>query len=453
LTEPVQTVIRLPTQRELIQDKYSACDMACRLNDHAHDLAKDGKINASVVALRRAHALEPDHPIVLSCLGAVLFDSCEYTEAETHLRRSISIEPEYAPAHGNLGAVLGAQGKYPEAKASYRRSIQIEPDYSDARWNFAMCLLDSGDWTEAWPYYEARKERGGKRLYPQLPYPEWKGEDLNGKTLYVQGEQGVGDRTLFSRYLVWVKDSYPACRILFMHNAEDLPNISNFMWGYRDIIEFIPNAVPWPEADYGIYLMSLPALHGTTPDNIYPEPGLILKNAMRHKESVTLPGVDKTMLKVGITWTGNPLMKRNGERSIPLDQMLTLATLPNVVLYGLQMGTPDIRRLGADQLICDLSPDIKPLGFTGTAATMLNLDLVITCCTATAHVAGALGVPCWTLLCANAYWLWLRERSDSVWYPNTRLFRQKTMGDWSPVIDEVKSELERYSVESVRKAA
>jgi len=446
-------VTRILTQREVIQDKYVVCDMAARLNNHAHELSGQGKITASLVASRRALALEPDHPVILACHGGILFDCYEYVEAEGHLRKSISIEPDYAPAHANLATILNAQGRFDEAKTSFRRSLEIEPDYTDARWNFAMCLLDNGEWSKAWSHYEARKERGGVRLYPHLPYPQWRGENLNGKTLHVQGEQGVGDRTLFSRYLVWIKQLYPETKINFMFNAEDLPNIANFMWGYRETVNFLPNGIPWPEADYGIYLMSLPELHGTMPDNIYPEPNVILNNALRHKKSVSLPGVDEGMLKIGIAWTGNPQMKRNNERSIPLELMLQLATIPNVVLYGLQIGTSDINRLGAHQLICDLTNDIKPYGFTGTAAVMLNLDLVITCCTATAHVAGALGVPCWTLLCANPYWLWLRGRTDSVWYQNTRLFRQKTMGDWSPVIEEVKSELARYSVEDRRKSA
>jgi hypothetical protein len=103
-----------------------------------------------------------------------------------------------------------------------------------------MCLLDSGDWTTAWsPFYEARVSRGGKRLYPELPYREWKGEDLNGKTLHVQGEQGIGDRILFSRYLTWVKDLYPDCKIHFQLNADDLANVS-ISFGLSSIVEFIP---------------------------------------------------------------------------------------------------------------------------------------------------------------------------------------------------------------------
>lgn len=451
------TTIKIPTQRELVQERHPAPDMACRLNDHAHGLANTGKVAAAVTALRRAHAIAPDHPIILSCLGAVLFDAGRYTEGETLLRRAISIEPDYAPSFGNLGSTLGALKRYDEAKAMFLRAISIEPDYTDARWNYAMNRLDCGDWREAWPYYEARKARGGTKLYPVLPYPEWKGENLNGKTLYIQGEQGVGDRILFSRYIGWIASEYPGCKILLMLNAEDLPNFTNFMWGFRDVVEFVPNGIPWPEdVDFGIYLMSIPGVHGSTPDFIAEDPGLIMKHSMLHKNSVAIPTANGTELRVGLIWRGNPSMKRNYERSIPLELLLPLAENPDVVLYGLQFGNHrDIERLGADQLICDLTGDVGSLGFSGTAAAMLNLDLVITSCTSTAHVAGALGVPCWTLLCNNPYWIWLRDRADSVWYPNTRLFRQPSPGDWASVISEVKEELAKVAREhsSQQKAA
>jgi len=434
--------IRLPNKRELIQEKHSAPEAACKLNDHGHYLSKQGHIAAAVVALRRAVAMAPDHPVILTGLGGLLFDAGLYAEAEAALRKAVAIESEYAPGFGNLGSVLGAQGRYQEAHRAFRQALEIEPGFTDARWNFAMCLLDSGHWTEAWPYYEARKVRGGERFYPKYPYPEWRGEDLNGKTLHVQGEQGVGDRILFSRYLSWVKKEFPQARIRFQCEAEDLPNINNLIYAYRDFVEFIPNGVPWPQdSDYGIFLMSLPGLHGTTPDNVVPDDRVIARQAIRHKNSVSIKATDEKMLKVGITWTGSPGMIRNGERSIPLEQMLQLAEIPNVVLYSLQFGAPDIARLGAGQLVCDLTQQIRPMGFGGTAACIYNLDLIITCCTSLAHLAGALNAPCWTLLCANPYWLWLRDRADNVWYPNTQLFRQTRQNDWLPVIAEVKETL------------
>lgn len=435
--------IRLQTLREAVQERHVAPVPAGSLNDYAHDQGKRGNTAAGLVAMRRALAIAPDHPIILSGMGSLLYDAGLFDEARGCLMHGLLIEPEYAPLWGNLGSVLGSLGLFTEAKRAFEKALALEPDFVDARWNYAITMLDAGEWTpETWANYEVRKIRGGGKLFPTMPFPLWTGnEDLNGKTILVMGEQGAGDRILFSRYLGWLKERYPTCQILCMNESRELPDMGNFMWAYRDIVEMIPTGIPWPHADYGVSLMSLPGIHGTTPDNVYPDPGYLRKNAIRHKNSVALPVVDDTMLKVGICWTGNPIMKRNGDRSIPFEKLLCLAELPNVVLFGLQYGTEEIAKAGADQLVCDLTPDIAPLGFTGTAAIMLNLDLVITNCTSVAHVAGVLDVPCWTMLCTNPYWLWLRDRTDSVWYPNTKLYRQQTPNDWAPVLAKVKADL------------
>ena len=146
-------------------------------------------------------------------------------------------------------------------------------------------------------------------------------------------------------------------------------------------------------------------------------------------------------LKVGISWAGNPAMTRNSERSMWPEIMFELEADPLVQLYSLQFGDNGLQRLDAGQIIVDCASDIGNRGLLGTAVVMLNLDLIITVCTANAHLAGALGVPCWTLLHYVPYWLWLRGRDDTVWYPNMRLFRQCTPGDWRGVIERVKREL------------
>lgn len=440
------TSTRPLTKREEVQENHPAPEQACQLSDYASKVAKEGKLDAALTAIRRALALAPDHPILLSHLGAFLWDVGQYDEAEAALQKSVSIEPNYAPALGNLGSVLGAKQKFDAAISTYKRALEIEPDFVDAQWNCAMMLLDAGRWSEAWPYYESRKERGNKQMYPTLPYPMWKGENLNGKTLWVQSEQGVGDRTLFARYLHWVKKEFPDCRILYQMNATDLPDMSNFMWGFRKIVEFVPNGVPWAEdVDYGTYLMSLPGLHGTTPTHIPAEPGFILEQALRHKKSVNLPKPNMRSLRVGIVWSGSPIMKRNLERSVPFEVMLRFMENPNITLYSLQFDNSDLYDFGAAGLIPDLAREIRPLGFSGTAAALLNFDLVITACTATAHIAGVLGVPTWVLLCANPYWVWLRGRADSVWYPSAKLFRQRSMYDWGPVFEDVREELAKLA--------
>src|SRR6187397_2632788 len=106
-----ETTIRLPNKRELLHEKHAAPDTACRLNDHGHELAKNGNSAAALVAFRRSVALAPENPLILSGLSAILFDSGNYAEGEAVVRKAIAIEQEYAPSWGNLGAVLNAQGK------------------------------------------------------------------------------------------------------------------------------------------------------------------------------------------------------------------------------------------------------------------------------------------------------------------------------------------------------
>jgi ADP-heptose:LPS heptosyltransferase len=86
--------------------------------------------------------------------------------------------------------------------------------------------------------------------------------------------------------------------------------------------------------------------------------------------------------------------------------------------------------------------------FIDTAAVMDNLDLIISCDTSIAHLAGALARPVWVALKYLADWRWLLDRSDSPWYPTMRLFRQSAPGDWRPVFREITAELSNLVAES-----
>ncbi len=123
--------------------------------------------------------------------------------------------------------------------------------------------------------------------------------------------------------------------------------------------------------------------------------------------------------------------------------MLSLAENPRVRLYSVQCGPGrgDIDRHQAGAIITDLGADLERQGWIGTAVALREFDLVITVCTSVAHLAGALGVRCWLLLCQEPYWVWLRSGERTAWYPSMRLFRQERFGDWSGVIADVRREL------------
>jgi hypothetical protein len=134
-------------------------------------------------------------------------------------------------------------------------------------------------------------------------------------------------------------------------------------------------------------------------------------------------------------------------RSLSLEAFAPLAAVDGLALYSLQKGPPaaqlaELQARGwAGPGIVDLTAELNDLA--DTAALVANLDLVITCDTAVAHLAGGLGKPVWILNRFDACWRWLEHRRDSAWYPTARLFRQPAPGDWASVIAEVVGELDR----------
>ena len=413
------------------------------LNNLAVTLKRDRFYHAACVAMRRAVALCPDSGFLWNGLGSVLWNIGRYEEAYAALRRSLQLIGDEPGVMMNMGMLLSSLGRKDEALDYLRRTVERLPDDKHARWSYALGLLDHGHWGQGFREYDCRIEYRGPQFYPPMPYPKWNGESLDGKVLYVQAEQGVGDRLLFSRYLAWICDTWPTCKIKALMSSHDQVNLESILHGFTEVypIEFLHHGIPWPKADYGCFLMSIAAIHGTTTEKVPADPGLIRARCMKEKDAVNLPEPLVPAIKVGVCWSGNPVMDRNHERSIPAELMLELEADPLVQLYSLQFGDDGLRRLNAGGLICDVASEVGARGLLGTACAMLNLDLVITCCTANAHLAGVLGVPAWVLLCYDPYWTWLRGRDDSVWYDSVRLFRQRAPGDWRELIDRVKHEL------------
>jgi ADP-heptose:LPS heptosyltransferase len=142
---------------------------------------------------------------------------------------------------------------------------------------------------------------------------------------------------------------------------------------------------------------------------------------------------------VGIAWSGNPNHINDSNRSMREADLARLGAAKNVTFYSLQKDKPVLRELKARDFAGDLHD------FADTAALVENLDLVISVDTAVAHVAGALGKPVWVLLPHVPDWRWLLDRPDSPWYPGVmRLFRQRAIGEWKTVVEEVAAALGQF---------
>jgi hypothetical protein len=204
--------------------------------------------------------------------------------------------------------------------------------------------------------------------------------------------------------------------------------------------EVVAAGAPLPDFDCHAPLMSLPRLLGSTLATVPAEvPYLSADAGLVERWRRELSGVNAC--KVGIVWKGNPDNGADYRRSFKLTSLAPLAVVPGVELFSLQKGA------GAEELadvvgefrVTDLASrlDLRGGAFTGTAAVMCVLDLVIACDTACAHLAGALGRPVWVPLSYAADYRWLLGREDSPWYPTLRLFRQRELGNWAELFERV----------------
>jgi hypothetical protein len=201
----------------------------------------------------------------------------------------------------------------------------------------------------------------------------------------------------------------------------------------------IAHSMPWlelssgpqPPSDTQSTLLSLPHLLGTTLDTI-PAPVPYIHappQAIARLGTVIGQG---TELKVGLVWAGNPNHQLDHHRSLSLAALAPILAVEDVRFFSLQIGTASG---GVLPDVTDLAPELTD--FAQTAGAIANLDLVISVDTSVAHLAGAMGKPVWIMLPFVPDWRWLLDREDSPWYPTARLFRQKTRGDWRPVVREI----------------
>jgi len=365
--------------------------------------------------------------------GALLRKSHDFDTAELVYRKGLTIDPGAGGSYYNLANLYKEVGDLDRAIEAYRRGLRINPEGASIHWNLSLTYLGAGRLREGFEEYEWRWRYDGfpsrRRNFEQ---PQWSGEPLKGRTLLVHAEQGIGDHLQFARFIpvlskldgrVIVECHEPLMR-LFQHYAGDV-----------EIVERLkqPN-----DFDLHLPLLSAPLALGV--HSLEDLPGApFLAPPVDWKFDI--PEAKANAFKVGIIWGGNPNFPGDGERSAKLDYYLPLLKNKRVQLFSLQKGErePDLK--DAPKEVVRLSHRIND--FCDTASIMTQMDLVITTCTSTAHLAGALGVPVWVALHHNPDWRWLRHREDSPWYPSARLFQQKSPGDWKGVFKSIERALKK----------
>jgi hypothetical protein len=298
-----------------------------------------------------------------------------------------------------------------------------------------------GDYERGWREYEHRWPVAEVKK-PEFRRPQWEGEDIAGKTILLQSEQGFGDTIQCLRYVPAV--AARAGRVL-VRTERGLVRLAASVPSNPVIL---PPEAALPPFDVWCPMLSLPRIFGTRPHTIPADiPYLHPRAALAERWQRRL--ADLRGLKVGLVWGGNEKHANDFRRSIPFAMLAPILATAGASFVSLQIGprTADLATLPADT-VTDLAAELKD--FAETAGAIANLDLVIAVDTAVAHVAGAIGKPVWLLLPLCPDWRWLLPWDDaSPWYPTMRLYRQRKLADWPDVIARVAADLGKLAATHV----
>lgn len=425
-----------------------------------------GRLEEAQDACRRALGIDPDYPSAMVNLAGVWLKMGKLDEAELLSRRAIVKDPQDVEAPLVLADCLVKRQDLGGARNILERLLQRQPSSQGAHARLNNIYIWQNDWTElrrhmvrqlnvfsgreaeyehshlhllfgemgeGWPGYEARLDVPGRiRPARNFPQPRWRGESFRGRTLLVHHEQGLGDTLMFLRYVPMVKALGGTVLLLVQ------PALVELAATCSGADQVMPEGAYLPPFDVQVSLMSLPAVFHTDLETIpakvpYLDIPAVVPNRTRIDEAMNAVEHE---VRIGLAWAGNPDHKRDVDRSMPATSLQPLGRLQDVGWFCFQLERNEL----------PLLPDLVSLApllscFSDTAYALGQIDLMITVDTSLAHLAGALGVPVFLMLPFQPDFRWMLHREDSPWYPNMRIYRQASPGDWDLVIQKILSDL------------
>jgi tetratricopeptide (TPR) repeat protein len=390
--------------------------------------------------------LEDGHfPEALAAFAASLTLAPQVPESHFHLSRAFAglgmadlaidadrdalrLQPDFIEAEIHLSRLLADAGRDDEAVDGLRSALTRYPQNPDLHIALAVCLLTVGDWAVAWPELEWRWTDPRHGTDPVLAgMALWRGENLGDRTILLQAERNDADTILFSRYAPLVKAR--GGRVILRCP----PPLLSLLETAPGVDAVVAADQPLPAFDLMAPLLSLPAIFRTRPDDVPAAIPYLHADPQRIAAWRDRAGT-RSALTVGLSWMVQSPGTGDDRHRLEITALRPLLDCPEVRFVSLD-GKGEGRRL--------FDPGIEPKDRppADVAALIASLDLVIAVEGPTAHLAGALGKPVWILLPAGGDWRWLRDRADSPWYPQAKLFRQRNGDRWDDVVERVGRDL------------
>ncbi len=393
-----------------------------------HELGRTAQI--------RADALKPNDKGILNNYSNILSDLGDYEASIALRKKSLALDPSHLMHHAMIGRCYRGMGHYEKAIEYLSPLVEKFPGEPEIKLQLAFAQLGAGHYGAAFRNYDARWLT--EESPPQdVPFKHWQeGMTVDGKTLLILPEQGFGDMVLMTRFIPLVAAMGAKVRLVAKKP------LLRLLEGI-DGIEWIgAGASKEDPIDLWVHLMDLPKIVFGADENGVPPPPTKLtipKDSAKRAKAITAN--HRNMFKVGVVWSGSATYKGNTFRSFTHREFLPMANVPNVQLFSLYKGPflDALQQDGSAALIIDTASTDRD--FADCAATMMEMDLVITSDTATAHIAGSLGIPVWVMLHWDSFWVYRHHGDTTKWYPNMRLFRQDKPQDWASAFDAAQTAL------------
>lgn len=431
------------------------------------------ELNRFAQAMRSYHQalrIQPEHTAALSNYGDLLRRHDQLDAAREHLERLQKLEPDAKGLALKLALTYFGLKEYELADQYFSLALKDPKEPAVVHWEYAHYLLLKKRFREGWASYEHRSECSTFNSVYHFPHtqPLWNGESLQGKTLLVHREQGLGDEIMFGSLLA--EHTQRAARVVIVAapemvrvwqstlSSQNLPTDKFHIypyWGALPPLWDTPALPAWfaqYRFDYQIAIGRLAHLFRPSLASFgTPQITFQVDSALAAEWKTKIDGIPSIAgkKKVGVMWGANPATfhydasRRALRKSVPLHEFEPLAKVQGVQLVSLANNVHGsiAGSLNALDLV-DFSEDLIDLA--ETAALMKNLDLIITIDTSLAHLAGAMGLKVWMPLCWDADWRWGETDDTSYWYPDVHLVRQTTAGDWKPVMNKLAEDLQAF---------
>ncbi|MDQ5848566.1 MAG: tetratricopeptide repeat protein, partial [Pseudomonadota bacterium] len=407
-------------------------------------LRYENRIEEAEQRFREGLKAQPGDLRLLIDLAMVLGDQMRYAEAFACIEQALAREAQSPPALAAKGILLDLTGRPAEAEKLLSAALQTAKGDIDIGYNLAICQLRHGKLAEGWTGFELRRKKENFiGHYRKFPFPEWQGEPLEGKTILVYPEQGLGDEIMYGSCLPDLVararhvaiECNPKLGALFKRSFPHCTVTPRQRTMANDWVNHLQ-----PRPDYQVPIGSLAGHFRRGAEDFPQHAGFLTSdpqkiNYWKAKLAALGPGP-----KIGLSWQGGVGHTGKARRSLSLEQLLPLLRLPGAQFVSLQYTEvrDEIEDLAKRHGIRVHHWQEAIDDYDETAALVCALDKVLTVCTAIVHLSGALGRPALVMVPFGSDWRYGAQGERMLWYPSVRLLRQREIGKWTDVLEAVK---------------